>query len=58
MGFVKVGDNMPVINYVDDDGIIVCPDCQEPFITIAIDENDNIETVCKCKHPEVEQLDA
>lgn len=53
--FKKVGENLPVINYVDDDGIIICPDCQEPFVTIAIDENDNIETICKCK---MEQFDA
>jgi len=58
MGFVKVGDNMPVVNYIEDDEVAVCPDCNRPLVTIAIDEDDSIKIVCKCKHPELEQLDA
>ena len=55
--FKKIGEDLPVINYLDDDGIVICPDCQEPLVVIAMDE-DEVKTICKCKHPEVEQLDA
>jgi hypothetical protein len=55
--FKKVGDNMPIINHIDDDGIVLCPECQEPLVVIAMDQNGDIETVCKCEYPELEELE-
>jgi len=57
MAFVKVGDPIKISNIIKDDEPAICPYCNEPMITISIDENDNAEVVCKCNHPEIEDLD-
>ena len=43
--FKKVGDNMPIINHIDDDGIVLCPECQEPLVIIAMDQDAKIIAV-------------
>lgn len=57
MGFVKIGDDMPVTNYIDDDGIVICPECDGPIVTVAIDEDNNIKTACKCQNPDIEDIE-
>lgn len=54
--FKKIGENMPILSYIDPSGIILCPDCQEPMDTIEMDEDgdDTITILCKCKNPEME----
>jgi hypothetical protein len=59
MGFVKVGDNVPVSGYIDVEGEVAeCPECNKPLVVVAVDEDNNVNLVCKCKNPELEQLDA
>ena len=54
MAFIKTGDPMPVTNYIDDDGAILCSKCQEPMVAVAINEDDYMNIVCSCEYPEVE----
>jgi hypothetical protein len=55
MGFVKRGDSMPVIDYIDTDGEkMLCPNCSAPFVTVAVLENDELKLVCKCENSDVE----
>lgn len=53
MGFIKVGDNMPVISYNDAEDKILCPTCNQPMTVVAIKEDDNLELVCQCEKPEI-----
>ena len=51
MGFIKVGDNMPVIGYTDAEDKILCQTCEQPMTIIAVKEDDNLELVCQCEQP-------
>jgi hypothetical protein len=57
MGFVKIGDPIKISNIIKDDEPAICPHCNQPMTTIFINEDDNVEIVCKCKQSELEQLD-
>ena len=58
MGFIKVGDSMPVEGYVDtkSNTKILCPQCDLPMTVIAVKEDDNLELVCQCEQPEILEL--
>lgn len=58
MGFIKVGDPVKIDGIISDGKTAVCKDCGKPMTAIAIDENDRVKPICKCKYPKVEQLDA
>lgn len=56
--FKKTGENLPVINYLDDDGSIVCQECGELFVTAELNEEGGMDLVCECQQAEMEQIDA
>ena len=57
--FVKHGDPIRIKQFIKSDKeCVVCHKCEQPLVTVAIDEDDKIKIICECEHPEVEQLNA
>ena len=49
MGFVKVGDDVPVINYYDDNlEKVICEECGKPVITAEINDEES-KLICECE---------
>ena len=55
--FHKVGDAQPIKNIIDVQGEEqICPYCDQPFVSIAFDENNDINLVCQCTTPDIDEL--
>jgi hypothetical protein len=53
MGFVKRGDEMPVIKYYEDGEEKICKKCGKPITIVAFKEDD-VELICTCDLDEEE----
>lgn len=52
MGFIKTGDDLPVVTYYNEDlEAIICEKCEKPIITAALDDKES-KLICECEMKE------
>lgn len=55
--FIKNGDELEVQGYIDVDGQEqMCPQCLQPFVSVAFDEEDGAGLVCQCETLDVSRI--
>ncbi|MFA5023473.1 MAG: hypothetical protein WC523_00750 [Patescibacteria group bacterium] len=56
MSFIKIGDEIPILDYFDDNGKeCYCPECGKKLKAISITDEEN-ELVCDCEIEKSEEL--